>query len=170
MLFLHQADTYEIALKSLGSSILPYDLEGYPLHDLLLIGVGTDGHVGSIYPNTADASNKRIVVPVTDKQVKISLSLTSMMKAKRSVVACAGKSVKAPLGKAEAMVNSFLVSIPYLIIDMYCFFLFFSFNVQVRCLESEAETASSFPASVLRHKATWLIDEDSAALLKCRKK
>ena len=69
--------------------------------------------------------------------VKISLSLATMLASKSSVVACAGKSAKAPLGKAEAM---------------------------VRALESK-ETAMSFPASVLREKALWLIDEDSAVLL-----
>lgn len=34
----------------------------------------------------------------------------------------------------------------------------------VRALEA-AETPMSFPASALREKATWLLDEDSAALL-----
>ena len=68
---------------------------------------------------------------------KISLSLPAMAASKLSVVACAGKSAKAPLGKAEAM---------------------------VRALEGD-ESPTSFPASVLRHSATWLLDEDSAALL-----
>lgn len=73
---------------------------------------------------------------------KISLSLPSMLAASRSVVACSGKSAKAPLGKAEAM---------------------------VRGLEAEGESAMSFPASALRHAATWLLDEDSAVLLRQRR-
>jgi 6-phosphogluconolactonase/glucosamine-6-phosphate isomerase/deaminase len=35
----------------------------------------------------------------------------------------------------------------------------------VRALEKE-ETADSFPASALRDAATWILDKDSAALLK----
>jgi len=136
-----EANAYEAALKAVPESVLPRNAEGFPVFDLLLIGVGTDGHVGSIYPNLPDVESKRVVVPVTQpvtKPVKISLSLTTMLAAKASVVACAGKSAKAPLGKAEAM---------------------------VRGLEGD-ETAMSFPASALRHKATWLLDEDSAVLLK----
>ena len=138
---IQEARDYEYKLKSLGPSILPYTQDGYPLFDLLCIGIGTDGHVGSIYPNTQDAISSRVVVPVSDKQVKISLSLKSMLKSKYCVVSCSGKSTKAPLGKAEAM---------------------------YRALESTGENASSFPASVLRQKAVWLIDEDSAVMLKQR--
>lgn len=132
-----EADVYEAALKSSG---IAYD-NGFPVFDLLLIGVGTDGHVGSIYPNQEDTQSQRVVVPVTqpsNKPVKISMSLTTMKMARASVVACAGKSAKAPLGKAEAM---------------------------VRALEG-SETAMSFPASTLRDKALWLLDIDSAVLLK----
>jgi 6-phosphogluconolactonase/glucosamine-6-phosphate isomerase/deaminase len=83
------------------------------------------------------------VVPITGVDgmgklsTKLSLSIATMLAAKRSVVACAGTSAKAPLGKAQAM---------------------------VRALEA-AETPMSFPASALRDKATWLLDEGSAALL-----
>ena len=37
---------------------------------------------------------------------KLSLSLAAMRAARRTVVACAGKSAKAPLGKAQAMVRA----------------------------------------------------------------
>ena len=37
-------------------------------------------------------------------------------------------------------------------------------QAMVRALEA-AETPMSFPASALRHSATWLIDQDSAVLL-----
>lgn len=139
----HEARAYEAALKAVPDSILPFNDQGLPVFDLLLIGVGTDGHVGSIYPNLPDVDSPRPVVPVTQpasKPVKISLSLAAMRAARASVVACAGKSAKAPLGKAEAM---------------------------VRGLEGE-ETPMSFPARALRDRATWLLDEDSAVLLKKR--
>jgi 6-phosphogluconolactonase len=140
-----EADAYESQLAALPSRVLPHSSEGYPMFDLLLIGVGIDGHVGSIYPHSYDdVHSKRVVVPVTepaDKPVKISLSLKAMTTAKSQVIACAGKSTKAPLGKAEAM---------------------------VRALEHQGETAMSFPASVFRDRATFLIDEDSAVLLKSK--
>lgn len=138
------AADYETALTQLPREILPFNSEGYPVFDLLLIGMGIDGHVGSIYPNIegeGGSESVKMVVPVTeprDKPTKISLSLTSMLAAKKLVVACAGKSAKAPLGKAEAM---------------------------VRALESETETAMTFPARALRERAAWLIDQDSAVLL-----
>lgn len=140
-----EADDYESLLAALPRTVLPHSAEGYPIFDLLLIGVGTDGHVGSIYPHMPDVHSKRVVVPVVepvDKPVKISLSLKTMKAAKHQVIACAGKSTKAPLGKAEAM---------------------------VRALETPGETAMSFPASVFRDQATFLIDKDSAVLLKSTK-
>ena len=135
-----EARSYEAALRAVPDSVLPFNKQDLPVFDLLLIGVGTDGHVGSIYPNLPDVGSRRAVVPVTQpasKPVKISLSLAAMRAGRASVVACAGKSAKAPLGKAEAM---------------------------VRGLEGD-ETPMTFPASALRGQATWLLDEDSAALL-----
>ena len=134
-----EAIAYEAKLKANVAA----DANGYPSFDLALIGVGTDGHVGSIYPNIPDVDSTRAVVPITGKDgmgkisTKLSLSIQSMLASKAVVVACAGKSVKSPLGKAEAM---------------------------VRALEAD-ETPMSFPASALRFKAHWLLDADSASLL-----
>ena len=117
---------------------MPFNKDGLAEFDLLLIGVGTDGHVGSIYPHLPDVENTRTVLPATSGTGKISMSLAAMQAAKTSVVACAGKSAKAPMGKAEAM---------------------------VRALEGEGETPMTFPARALRHSATWLLCKDSASLL-----
>jgi len=133
-----EADIYEAALRDKLDVV-----DGYPVFDLCLIGIGLDAHVGCIYPNIPDVESARVVVPITGVDgmgklsTKLSLSIATMLAAKRSVVACAGTSAKAPLGKAQAM---------------------------VRALEA-AETPMSFPASALRDKATWLLDEGSAALL-----
>jgi 6-phosphogluconolactonase len=135
-----EAAAYEAALDE----HVQRDADGYPSFDLCLIGVGLDGHVGSIYPNIPDVESTRRVVPITGKDgmgkisTKLSLSIRSMQASKLAVVACAGTSAKAPLGKAQAM---------------------------VRALEAPEETPMSFPASALRSKATWLLDEASAALL-----
>eukprot|EP00588_Corethron_pennatum_P017127 CAMPEP_0194304646 /NCGR_PEP_ID=MMETSP0171-20130528/2339_1 /TAXON_ID=218684 /ORGANISM="Corethron pennatum, Strain L29A3" /LENGTH=302 /DNA_ID=CAMNT_0039055985 /DNA_START=31 /DNA_END=939 /DNA_ORIENTATION=+ len=140
-----EADSYEAALAALPPRVLARRSDSsLPVFDLTLIGVGRDGHVGSIYPDMDDTAATRAVVPVTgvdgmgQLSTKISLSLAAMRASRRAVVACAGKSPKAPLGKAEAM---------------------------VRALEGTDETPRSFPASALRDTATWLLDEDSAVLL-----
>ena len=135
-----EASAYEAALAANVAS----DGAGYPSFDACLIGVGLDGHVGSIYPNIADVESTRAVVPITGVDgmgkvsTKLSLSLRSMLASRTAIVACAGTSAKAPLGKAEAM---------------------------VRALEAD-ETPMSFPASALRGKATFLLDESSASLLR----
>lgn len=134
-----EADTYEEALRG----ALPTNSDGLPVFDLCLIGMGMDGHVGSIYPGIPDVESRRPIVPITGVDAmgklstKLSMSIPAMLASKVSVVACAGKSAKAPLGKAQAV---------------------------KRALETD-ETPMSFPASALRHAAVWLIDEDSSVLL-----
>ena len=95
---------FEEQMMRIPDSILPKNGNGYPVFDLLLIGLGNDGHIGSIYPNKADVYSQRICVPATSENGKISLSLKAMEAAKTKIVACAGRSSKAPLGKAQAMV------------------------------------------------------------------
>ena len=56
-----EASAYEAALAANVAS----DGAGYPSFDACLIGVGLDGHVGSIYPNIADVESTRAVVPIT---------------------------------------------------------------------------------------------------------
>lgn len=137
---LKEAAAYEAALKALPENVLPRNSKGVPVFDCSLIGVGTDGHIGSLYPNTpaVEEKDKLVVAVVKPSSSSISLSLPVMVASKTAVVASAGKSQKYPLGKAEAM---------------------------IRCLEAN-ETPASFPASALRDKATWLLDEDAASLLK----
>lgn len=121
----------------LSTTVLPRNNKGF-IFDLLLIGLGIDGHIGSIYPNLSDVYANDICIPATSKNGKISLSIKSMLNSKTCVVACAGRSSKAPLGKAQAMVRAF----------------------------NENETPMSFPASALRDKAIWLIDEPTALYVK----
>jgi len=135
-----EAEAYEAALKALPENVLPRNSKGVPVFDCSLIGVGTDGHIGSLYPNTPAVEEKdRLVISVVKpSSSSISLSLPVMVASKVAVVASAGKSQKYPLGKAEAM---------------------------IRCLEAD-ETPASFPASALRDTALWLMDQDAASLLK----
>merc|ERR1719298_268724 len=69
-----EAASYERKLKALDATRLPRDAKtGLPIFDLMLVGVGDDGHVGSLYPNRAE------------------------------VIDACGVSEKYPKGKSEAM-------------------------------------------------------------------
>ena len=67
--------------------------------------------IAAVYPGIADVESVQAVVPITGVDAmgklstKLSLSIASMRASGASVVACAGKSAKAPLGKAQAMVR-----------------------------------------------------------------
>ena len=61
-----EALAYEDKLKALPEEVLPRNAAGMPVFDMMLIGVGDDGHVGSLYPGreeVLDASG-RWVLPV----------------------------------------------------------------------------------------------------------
>jgi len=135
-----EADSYEAQLKALPDDVLPRDASGLPVFDMMLIGVGDDGHVGSLYParqEVEDASG-RWVLPVEMKVPgSITLSLPVMAAAKEVVIAACGVSDKYPKGKSAAM---------------------------ARAIEGN-ETPSSFPAVGLRQCATWVMDEAAASEL-----
>ena len=70
----------EASLYTQKLAALPQNLAGQPIFDLSLIGVGLDGHVGSVYPDSAavEATENVISVVKTSSQ-SISLSLGVML-------------------------------------------------------------------------------------------
>lgn len=138
-----EAKEYEEKLRSLGESVLPRSVEsGLPIFDLALIGVGDDGHIGSLYPNREEVlvkSDGSWVLPVAMKDPpSITLSLPVMTNAKKVVVAACGVSDKYPQGKSEGM---------------------------RRAIVASDETLVTFPAVGLREVATWVMDEMAASKL-----
>ncbi|KAL7483330.1 hypothetical protein ACHAW6_008983 [Cyclotella cf. meneghiniana] len=136
-----EASEYEAKLKSLPESILPRDDEGFPVFDLALIGVGDDGHIGSLYPRRSeiDVVDGPWVVPAFQKDPpSISLTLPVMQRAARTVISAAGKSDKYPNGKAGAMRLA---------------------------IAEESVTPKEFPASALRECAVWILDEPNGSEL-----
>jgi 6-phosphogluconolactonase len=133
-----EAAAYQSKLESLDS--LPKTSDGLPMFDLALIGVGDDGHVGSLYPNRDEVlESKKWVLSVDMKDPpSISFSLPVMASAKEVVVAACGVSEKYPQGKSDAM---------------------------KRAVVNEDETLQSFPAVGLRERATWIMDEAAASKL-----
>jgi len=94
-----EAEAYEAQLRALPAEVLPLGAGGLPVFDMALIGVGDDGHVGSLYPGrdeVTDASG-RWVLPVEMKTPgSITLSLGLMAAAKEVIIAACGVSDKYP--------------------------------------------------------------------------
>lgn len=137
-----EAADYEQKLKNLDGQCLPVGDSGVPVFDLALIGVGDDGHVGSLYPDRSEVlvdESGPWVLPVEMKQPpSITLSLPVMANAKQVVVAACGVSDKYPQGKSAGM---------------------------QRAIVSEEETLQTFPAVGLRKTATWVMDKAAASKL-----
>ena len=138
-----EAASYEAKLKALSADILPRDpTTGLPVFDLALIGVGDDGHVGSLYPGRDEVlvgADGPWVLPVAMKDPpSITLSLPVMAAARQVVVAACGVSDKYPQGKSEGM---------------------------RRAVADPTETIQTFPAVGLRSVATWIMDEAASSKL-----
>lgn len=95
------AADYEEQMRSLDENQLPIDEEnGLPVFDLILLGMGADGHVGSIYPNSEAANDETgacvLAVDMPGKK-SITMSMPLINTADRVVVAATGE------GKAETV-------------------------------------------------------------------
>jgi 6-phosphogluconolactonase len=138
-----EAVNYQAKMEALSQKVLPRDsVTGLPVFDLALIGVGDDGHVGSLYPGREEVlvgADGPWVLPVAMKSPpSITLSLPVMAAAKTVVVAACGVSDKYPQGKSAGM---------------------------LRAVADPTETIQTFPAVGLRSVATWIMDEAAASKL-----
>ena len=133
-----EAESYQKKLEAIPGAVLPRDDTGFPVFDLCLIGVGDDGHIGSLYPNRDEIneSTKWAIGVEMKSPPSITLTLPIMQKAKKSVVSAAGKSEKYPKGKASAMRLA---------------------------VDDEEITPAEFPACALRETTTWIFDEPNAS-------
>jgi 6-phosphogluconolactonase len=134
-----EAASYQGKLEELDT-LLRDDATGLPIFDLALIGVGDDGHIGSLYPNREEVleTEKWVLTVAMKSPPSITLSLPVMANARQVVVAACGVSDKYPQGKSEGM---------------------------RRAVVSEEETVQTFPAVGLRSTATWVMDEAAASKL-----
>jgi 6-phosphogluconolactonase len=91
---------YEGRLLALPTSVLPRNEAGLPVFDLMLLGVGPDGHIGSLFPNTSQtAAVERWVLPVEDSpkppSARITMTMPVINASKECIFVCLGD------GKAE---------------------------------------------------------------------
>jgi 6-phosphogluconolactonase len=142
-----EAMSYQAKMQALSTDILPRSSSkengaGLPIFDLALIGVGDDGHIGSLYPNRdevlVDEQGPWVLAVPMKSPPSITLSLPVMVNAKKVVVAACGVSDKYPQGKSVGM---------------------------QRAVCAENETLQTFPAVGLRSVATWVMDEAAASKL-----
>ncbi|KAJ1620781.1 glucosamine-6-phosphate isomerases/6-phosphogluconolactonase-domain-containing protein [Pavlovales sp. CCMP2436] len=87
-----EATAYEAQIRALPETTLPRDAMGKPVFDMMLIGVGDDGHVGSLYPGREEVGmTEGWVLPVEMKSPgSITLSLPLMASAKSVIIAACG--------------------------------------------------------------------------------
>jgi 6-phosphogluconolactonase len=134
-----EADDYESKMKAIPEAKLPRDADGFPVFDLMLVGVGDDGHIGSLYPNRDEidiVDGPWVTAAFQKDPPSISLTLPVMQRAQTTVISAAGQSVKYPNGKAGAMRLA---------------------------IADEAVSPKDFPASALREGAVWILDEPNAS-------
>ena len=133
------ATNYEGRMLDIPKSVLPRDEDGMPVVDCLLLGTGPDGHIASLFPNSAQLAQKEgWIVHVTNSPKpppeRISFTLPAINAAKACIFLACGA------GKAE---------------------------VVHRVLESQA-LPGALPAQLVRPKqgsVTWLLDVESSAQL-----
>lgn len=99
------AEHYAGQMLDLSEEILPrFGAEKLPVLDMVLLGVGPDGHVASLFPNrneTAACADAGWVIPVVDSpkppSARITLTMPVINAAKKVVVCALGE------GKAEVV-------------------------------------------------------------------
>ncbi|KAK9858028.1 hypothetical protein WJX84_006389 [Apatococcus fuscideae] len=137
------AKEYEGQLLRISQQVLPRNSAGFPVFDLVLLGIGPDGHVASLFPNRSQtAARKGWVLPVSDSpkppSERITLTLPVINAAKEVGIVAFGD------GKAE---------------------------IVQRVLEVQA-LPGSLPAQLVRPdegKLYWLLDAGSAGNLRSGK-
>jgi 6-phosphogluconolactonase len=130
------ATEYAGQLIGLPNSVLPRTAAGFPVFDLMLLGIGPDGHVASLFPNRPQtAATEGWVLPVDNSPKpppeRITMTLPVINAAKEVVIVAFGA------GKAE---------------------------IVQRALEVQA-LPGSLPAQLVRPesgKLTWYLDCESA--------
>ncbi len=90
------ATNYEGRLIGLSEAVLPRNDAGFPVFDLMLLGMGPDGHVASLFPNKAQtAATSGWVLPVTNSPKpppeRITMTMPVINAAKEVIMVCAGQ-------------------------------------------------------------------------------
>lgn len=134
------ATVYAGQMMALPRKVLPRTDDGLPILDMVLLGVGADGHVGSMFPNTAATACKdgSWVLPVTNSPKPPSERITMTM----PVINAAKEVVIVAFGESKA-------------------------EIVQRTLETQS-LPGAIPAQLVAPtsgRLTWMVDADSASML-----
>lgn len=134
-----EATAYQTKLQALSSDILPKDADGIPQFDVLLLGVGADGHIGSLYPERGEVTRTDSYVLHVEQEGKppsITLSIPVINHAKEVIVVATGEE------KAKVM--------------------------RTALMEDARDSGKSCPAQAVHPKevSTWILDQPAASQLR----
>jgi len=94
------ASKYAALMKGMPREIVGKSISGMPVVDLVLLGTGEDGHVGSLHPNKAEiraSGSGKAVLPINEGgKTSVAVSLDFICAA-RKVVLSAAKASRAPM-------------------------------------------------------------------------
>lgn len=131
------ASTYAAELREAGLATV----DGFPVFDLLLLGLGGDGHILSVFPGSEALRSNRVALPIpAPTHIEPHLTRVTLNPA---VITVAGRVLVTVVGAAKA-------------------------DIVARALQGPRD-AEALPATLARrHTATWLLDAAAASHLKGR--
>ncbi len=89
------------AYETLIRKVVPVDAMGVPSFDLMVLGIGEDGHTASLFPgeNTIDITDRLVTaVPAAEKrEARMTLTVPAIEHARLALVVAVGKNKRGPL-------------------------------------------------------------------------
>lgn len=93
-----EADAYEALIRSRVKEVK----NGIPVLDLVLLGLGTDGHTASLFPGTSGLTEKQKLVVMNEPPRRMTITFPLINNAKRVWIVAAGPEKKAIVERARA--------------------------------------------------------------------
>jgi 6-phosphogluconolactonase len=139
-IFRMRGEDEPIAAAAAYAAVLQRELGASPIFDLLLLGMGTDGHTASLFPGTEPDDGTPALVQA--RTAPLGMPVTQRLTITPRVVNAARKIIIAVAGAEK--------------------------SATLACVLKEPYDALRYPIEIVRHaqgKVTWLVDEAASCLL-----